>query len=155
MVTLGRPQHPDNRFIQTKPFNTIISCILLMTSLVLFCLFLCHAGNHYTGNPHWPYYGVIHYSDRGFERINFGGYSFGILSRQKNNRVIWRCTGAGHNNKRCLAVIHSSVIDQSVVVKPRKNNHICIPKWANFSNLQKIFAGTHWMAARMTNVRAI
>lgn len=67
----------------------------------------------------------------GYPRILHDGYSYGrrkLKNEQHNSLMHWICTG-NKMKKRCCASLVSKMIDGYLMLKVKKSEHICTPKY--------------------------
>lgn len=68
-------------------------------------------------------------SMRGFPRVIYEGYYFGLPNASHINREIitWQCTGSElGTRKRCAATVQTKTIDGYSMMRGRNLKHICV-----------------------------
>lgn len=76
----------------------------------------------------YPYFAKIKHSVRGYPRVIYDGYSYGLSKASDINRekITWTCTGSEFGTrKRCFATVATKNIDGYAMLGVRNQKHIC------------------------------
>lgn len=60
---------------------------------------------------------------RGYRRLTYDGFRFGVKTYYKNGETNWRCTSKGDVNGRCRARIRTQVINGYEMIKDVNEQH--------------------------------